>query len=90
MRKIEPSILVLNKHFKIPEIKQLIKIKQRGKENEPLPKNVDSSKLDTRIVDCFEKIDLAFQKCPLPSHIERKDRQKIESWLIKQRKKYLD
>lgn len=47
MKRIEPNLLVLNQHFKIPELKQLIKIKQKGKEEEPLPKDLDAGQIET-------------------------------------------
>lgn len=89
MKRIEPNILVLNKHFKIPEVKDLVLIKQKGKEKDPLPKKLDSGRIEEIILKLFEKIDKTYQKSDLREKPEKEDKERIEKWLIQLRKKNL-
>lgn len=87
---IQPNILALNKYYKIPELKELIKIKIKGKEKEPLPTHLNKGQIEAQIIKLFERIDKAYLKSNLPEKSSLEDEKEIESWLIKMRKKYFD
>lgn len=91
-KRIEPNILVLNKYFKLPELKDLVQLKKKGKEVQLLDGLgvMDAGNIEDMILRLFERFDKAYKKCNLPEKPERKDVKEIESWLIKLRKKYLD
>jgi len=87
--KIEPNLEILNKQFKIPEVKILLKLKREGKENDPLPSVLDTGKVEEKILELFQRIDKAYTKTNLrePS---QEDRKELSKFLLKIRKKYLD
>lgn len=87
--EIEPNIEVLNTHFKIPEVKQLLKLKREGKENEELPKGLDTGAIENQIERLFKRIDKAYLKTKLvvPNY---EDREELNKFLINVRKKHLD
>ena len=80
---------MLNQHFKIPEIKQLIKIKTEGKEDIELPKSLDAGQIENRILSLFERLDRTYEKSDLPEKPEEDSIKAIETWLIQLRKKHL-
>lgn len=87
--KIEPNLEVLNKRFKIPEAKVLLKLKREGKENEELPKDLDTGNIERVIEKLFKRIEKAYVKSKLlvPGH---KDKESLNELLIEIRKKHLD
>jgi len=88
--QIEPDVFQLNKYFKIPEVKQLIKLKRAGIEVSPIPEDMDTGNLEQRINELFERIDKAFEKSKIPDRPEEEDVNKINEFLISIRKDYID
>ncbi len=86
-RKIEPNLQVLSKYFQIPEIKKLIKAKKS--ENEKLPTGINEETLDRLLIQCFERIDKAYNKSTLQSKPDPEYVENVNNWLIKLRKKHL-
>lgn len=82
---IQPNIEKLNEYFKFPEVKQLIKIKISG-ENIPVPKNMDTGKLEERINYLFTKIDEAYLKSKIPDYPSDEDKEKVNDFLKALRK----
>jgi len=88
--KIEPNILILNKHFKNPYVKTLVKLKKEGKEKEDLPKHIlDSGEIERVIEKLFKRIDSIYLKTiiGIPNV---SDWEALEKKLIKVRKSYFD
>jgi hypothetical protein len=85
--EIEPNINTLNAYFKIPEIKSLIKLKVSGKENDPLPENLDRGQIEQVILNCFQKLDSAYQRSKLQNIPSEDQVEEINKWLINVRKK---
>lgn len=86
---IQANIEKLNKHFKIPEIKVLLKLKREGKEKDPIPDSLDTGTIEVQIDKLFKRIDKAYQKSKLIEPDEE-DRRALNEFLIKIRKKHLD
>lgn len=89
MGKILPNVEALNKHFKIPEVKILLKLKREGREKEPIPDDLDTGIIESQIERLFQRIDRAYLKTKL-TEPGKEDRKILNEFLIKIRKKYLD
>lgn len=88
--KIEPNLEKLNKHFKIPEVKELIKIKVSGKEDAELPSHLDKGRIEEKILKLFDRLSKAYTKNSLPNEPLKEDVERIERWLINLRKKHFE
>ena len=86
--KIEPNIESLNKVYKFPEVRELIKAKRMGEE-EAFVKNLNSGKLEELVSLCYQKIDAAYIKSNLPETPTKKDENKLNSFLIKLRRSFI-
>lgn len=84
--RIESNTVTLNKYFKIPEVKTLIKAKREGFENDEVTSLVEDGSLDAMIPMLFERMDKAYVKSKIPERVEPEQREKINSWLIELRK----
>lgn len=99
--KIEPNIDILSDHYKSPIIKELIDLKKRGMEKDPVNKNLDKYNKEA---DKWFDIILEEAKIHFPykvdhdgkinfagNHIEDRERIKIvNKWLQKTRIGYID
>lgn len=86
---IEPNIAILNRYFKFPEIKELIRIKKSG-ENIPVPNTIDTGQLEKRINYLFEKIDEAYLKSRIPERPSLEEKEKLNEFLKNIRKDNLN
>jgi len=88
--KIEPNLEVLNKHFKNPHVKTLIKLKRDGKEKHVLPTELaDTGEIEGAIEKLLNKIDTAYMKS-FVGEPSKDDWDEIEEYLIKERKRHFD
>jgi len=87
--RIQPDINVLNKYFKIKEIKNLVKMKQEGVEQEDVEDLIFSGELDELIPPLYERIDKAYEKSKIPEILEDEDKAKVNSWLIELRRGFM-
>lgn len=83
--RIQSNIVELNKYFKIPLVKTLVKYKTEGAEKEEVSDLVDSGMLDSLIPPLFERMDKAYDKCKISPKPDEDGVSKINSWLIEQR-----
>lgn len=83
--RIQPNIIELNKYFKIPLVKTLVKHKIEGTEKSELKGLVDSGELDSIIPDLYERMDKAYMRCKISEKPDEEEIKKINSWLIDQR-----
>ena len=83
-RRIEPNLEKLNEFFDEPIITELIDLKRRGLEKDPV-KHMD--KYDQCCDKFFKEIDLAFVQ---NKEIELPDEKIADTWLKEQRLEYLD
>jgi predicted nucleotidyltransferase len=60
----ESNMATLLKYYREPLIKQLLKIKKAGRENEPL-KELNSGELDKVIIRQFKKLDKSYDNCDM-------------------------
>jgi len=79
---IEPNVQVLNKRFKIPEVKTLIQLKIEGSETGMVPKELDQGQLERILNDLFQRIDKAYEKSKIPEKPEEEDVNKINEFLL--------
>jgi predicted nucleotidyltransferase len=79
--QIQPNMEKLVTHYRTSEVKELLRIKQSGLENEPL-EDIDNGTLDTLIKEWFEHIDKAYSKSKIPDYPDQKDVKKVERFLI--------
>jgi hypothetical protein len=79
--QIQPNMERLITHYRTPDVKQLLKIKQAGLENEPLH-DIDNGALDKSIKKWFDHIDNAYLKSKIPEYPDKKDIKKIEQFLV--------
>ena len=86
---IEPNINKLNQHFKIKEVKELVKAKISGQELD-LAIDVNSGRLDEIITVLFHRIDRAYEKSHLPHKPDNKDVKLVNSTLLDFRKEMLN
>lgn len=86
---IKPNIEELNQYFKSPEVKQLIKLKKEGKENDTPPQELDTGELEDRINYLFEKIDETYLKSKIPERPDEEDVKALDEFLKKVRKDML-
>lgn len=89
-KKIEPEIGKLNSHFKIPIVKELVKLKRQGKEDREVPRKLDKGVIEDRILKLFERIDNSWSKSSLPERPSDEERKEIEDWLLGIRKRFLN
>lgn len=78
-----------NPYFKFPEVKQLIKLKKQGKENDTPPQELDTGKLEERINYLFEKIDEAYLKSKIPERPDEEEVKALDDFLKRIRKDML-
>ena len=83
--RIQANLIELNKYFKFPLVKELIKYKQEGVEEEEVSDLVDSGQLDMLIPKLFEKMDKAYDRCKISPKPDEDGVSQINSWLIQQR-----
>jgi len=83
--RIQSNLIELNKYFKIPLVKELIKYKKEGAEKEEISDLVDSGALDEIIPELFERMDKAYDRCKISPKPDENGIMKINSWLIEQR-----
>ena len=83
-RKIEPNLGILNTYFEEPVIDELLDLKRRGLEKDPV-KHMD--KYDKLCDKYFKTIDQAFVENEDGDH---PDLEEANSWLKEQRIEYID
>lgn len=86
---VQPNMDELNKRFKIPEVKELLKLKREGKEHDPIPDNLETGRIEEQIDKLRQRIDRAYMRSKLREPDED-DRKELNNFLIKVRKKHLD
>jgi len=84
--RIESNTETLNKYFKIPEVKTLIKSKREGFENDTVTSMIEDGSLDSIIPPLFERMDKAYTKSKIPDKVDPDLWNEINSWLINLRK----
>jgi len=87
--KLEPDLEKLSRHFKVQEVKALIKLKKEGKEKNGLPPKMDTGSIELAIEKLFSKIDKAYVKTSL-TEPTKDDWKELNNFLVKTRKKYID
>jgi len=90
VKKIEPNIDKLTKHFKFPIVKTLIKLKRAGKEHDPIPKDLDTGKVEHLIQILLTRIDFAYMRSTLQEVATKDERDSIEQFLVDNRKSNMD
>jgi len=85
--RIEPDLTKLNRVYKIKEISKLIKAKM-DREEESIIKEINSGKLDELIHYCYNKLDNSYIKSSIPARPDKHDIKKLNSFLIRIRKRY--
>ena len=83
--RIESNTETLNRYFKIPEIKTLIKAKRDGFENEEVTSIIEDGSLDALIPALFDRMDKAYVKSKIPEKVDPQLWDEINSWLIELR-----
>lgn len=86
---IQPNALELARYYHVKQLKDLIKAKISGIEEETLNKEFNEVDLDREIVSWLARIDIAYRKSTLPDKASDEDWRNMNEWIIKQRKKYL-
>lgn len=86
--QIQPNIDKLNRYFKLPEVKMLIKCKKENKEKDMIPKEIDSGELDKKIEELRTRAEEAYIKSKIPEKPSEEDVKKIEETLIGIRYEY--
>lgn len=81
--RVEPNMVELNKYFKLPEVKTLLRHKREGSEEQEVDDLVFSGQLDELISSLMERIDDAYIKSKIP--LEREDYEDVNNWLLKKR-----
>jgi hypothetical protein len=84
--RIEPNIETLNKYFKIPEVKTLVKAKKEGFENDEVTSIIEDGSIDYMIPQLFERMDEAYIKSKIPEKTDPHLWNEINSWVIGLRK----
>lgn len=84
---IKPNIEELNKYFKIKEVKKLLEIKKKGKEDEPL-RDLEQGNLDRLIKKLFDKIDEVYVKSKIPEIPSKEEIGELNKFLIKLRNEF--
>jgi len=84
--KIESNIETLNKYFKIPEVKALIKAKREGFENDEITDLIEDGSLDSMIPPLFERMDKAYTKSKIPDRVDPDLWDEVNRWLINLRR----
>jgi len=87
--RIQPNMNELNKYFKLKPIKELIKMKQDGVEQEIADDMMFSGELDELILPMIDKLDEAYEKSRIPKRLEDSDKDKVNSWLITLRRGFM-
>lgn len=80
--QIESNIEILNKYFKIPEVKALIKAKKEGFENDEITNLIEDGSLDSMIPPLFERMDKAYTKSKIPDRVDPDLWDEVNRWLI--------
>jgi len=80
--RIESNIETLNKYFKIPEVKALIKAKREGFEKDEIIDSIEDGSLDSMIPVLFERMDKAYIKSKLPDRVDPDLWDEVNRWLI--------
>jgi len=80
--RIEPNIETLNKYFKIPEVKALIKAKREGFENDDITDIIENGSIDAIIPPLFDRMDKAYTKSKIPDRVDPDLWDEVNSWLI--------
>jgi len=83
--RIEPNIETLNKYFKFPEVKALVRAKREGFENDEVSGLIEDGSLDSMIPGLFDRMDRAYVKSKIPEDVDPDLWEQINSWLIKLR-----
>lgn len=86
---IEPNIEVLNRHFKIPEVRLLIGLKRAGTEKGETPQEIDTGVLDAKVAELFQRIDEAYAKSKMKEKPDQEDVEVINQFLISVRREQL-
>lgn len=80
--RIESNIETLNKYFKMPEVKALIKAKREGFEKDEIIDSIEDGSLDAMIPPLFERMDKAYTKSKIPDRVDPDLWDEVNSWLI--------
>jgi hypothetical protein len=83
--QIEPNIDKLNEYFKIPEVKELIRMKKSGLEFDVCKEFLDGS-LEKVIDELFERMDKAYEKSKIQDEPDDDDKKNANAFLLKIRK----
>lgn len=85
---IEPNMSVLLKYYRVNEVKELLKLKKKGKEKENIPDTVDDGTLDGLIVEQFKKLDKAYVDTETQIKPTVGQKEDINKWLVDLRKEW--
>jgi len=80
--RIQPSLVELNKYFKIKELDVLIKHKIESTEEAEVKDLNESGRFDELILPLCDRMDRAYLRSKLPEEPDEEDVQRINSWLI--------
>lgn len=88
--KIEPNINELRKHVNhVDSVKELIKLKKAGKENDMPPEDLDTGGIEESINKLFLRIDKAYENSSLHEHPSEDDYKRVNEFLRKRRKEMI-
>jgi len=88
--RIQSNMVELNKYFKVPEIKLLIKHKVEGTEEEEIKDLKESGQFDELIPPLFDRMERAYLRSKIPESPDEDGVAKLNSWLINLRKSQLE
>jgi len=84
--RIQPDINELNQYFKIKEVAELIKFKQERAEEAEVEDLKNSGKLDSLIIQLYQRLDDSYPKSKIPTEQDPKDLRMINEFLLRIRK----
>jgi hypothetical protein len=79
--ELQPDMELLAKYYRVDAVKELLRIKRAGRENEPLHTLEDGS-LDVLINEWFDKIDETYNNCEIPEYMDKKHVAKLNNFVI--------
>lgn len=87
--QIEPNMEVLNDYFKIPEIKEIVRIKKASDEIGPLPPELDCGRLEVVIQELLQRMDDAYLRSKIPEKPSVEDVAKVNGIVLDMRREMM-
>jgi hypothetical protein len=78
--RIEPNMEVLARYWRVEPVKELLKIKKNGLENEGT-ESLNTGELDLLVEKWLDKIDEAYENCKIPEKMSEDNIAIIDGWL---------